>query len=35
MAVDEQHQLDLFLAKGFQDPQQIDGLKAGLRLEYR
>lgn len=28
-AVDEQRQLDLFLAKGFQDPQQIDGLKTG------
>ncbi len=28
-AVDEQHQLDLFLAKGFQNPQQIDGLKSG------
>jgi pimeloyl-ACP methyl ester carboxylesterase len=28
-AVDEQRQLDLFLAKGFQDPQQIDALKTG------
>lgn len=28
-AVDEQRQLDLFLAKGFQDPQQIHALKTG------
>jgi pimeloyl-ACP methyl ester carboxylesterase len=28
-AVDEQRQLDLFLAKGFQDPQQITALKSG------
>jgi non-heme chloroperoxidase len=28
-AVDEQHKLDLFLAKGFQNPQQIDELKTG------
>jgi pimeloyl-ACP methyl ester carboxylesterase len=33
-AVDEQRQLGLFLAKGFQDPKQIDALKSGAaRLE--
>jgi len=34
-AVDEQSQLNLFLAKGFQNPQQIDALKIGaVRLQH-
>jgi non-heme chloroperoxidase len=34
-AVDEQRQLDQFLAKGFQNPQQIDSLKIGAaRLQH-
>jgi len=34
-AVEEQHQLDLFLARGFQSPQQIDALRTGAaRLQH-